>query len=314
MLNLNRQTRPQSILALTQMVIVAAVVLAVCVWQREFLSGLYVQNQVSGGIGWAINGAIAALFLAGMLRLVTQYLVCYREEAALDRFLQNQREMVEPPTQRVAPGSIIARRYETMNEMYERRAAINHNVLAATLMAEETSRNTLLKFVNNVLILTGVFGTIVSLSIALLGASSMVASTTELGGLGTVIQGMSTAMSTTITAIVAFLFFGYFYVRLQDIQTHIISATEFVTTTELMPRFQRGDADAVAGDYSEMLRSVNALVDRLGGAVGALQATQEQLSELALQSGAPQTREVLEQIKELLRTGFRLSEAGERRP
>ena len=45
-------------------------------------------------------------------------------------------------------------------------------------------------------------------------------------------------MSTTLTAIIAYLFFGYFYIKLTDTQTFLISKIEEVTATTLMPHLQ----------------------------------------------------------------------------
>ena len=65
--------------------------------------------------------------------------------------------------------TLVAKRYRLLKQMTQRRAVINHSALAATLVAGEASRVSIAKFVHNVLILAGVLGTIVSLSIALLG-------------------------------------------------------------------------------------------------------------------------------------------------
>ena len=81
-------------------------------------------------------------------------------------------------------------------------------------------------------------------------------------GLGTMIFGMSTALSTTLTAIVAYLFFGYFYIKLTDTQTFLISKIEEVTTTTLMPHLQLNQ-DAVVLEYSDSIRSANDLIQKL---------------------------------------------------
>jgi hypothetical protein len=194
---------------LIQIAVLGAICVGIIFWQREFLYEVYFNHQVSN-VGLVINGGIVALFLAGLSRLITLFLRYHREEQMLNRFILNVRQKVEP-SQGVDTKSLIIQRYRTLLDLHNRRSQINHNALASTLLAGESSRNGFPRFVNSVLILTGVFGTIVSLSIALLGASDMIAAITEIEGLGTIIHGMSTALSTTMTAIVAYLFFGYFY-------------------------------------------------------------------------------------------------------
>jgi len=285
--------------------VVALITLAILVWQRDFLYGVYFKNQVTSA-GLAINAAILVLFISGMTRLIILFRRYAREEQALSRFvvnLQRQRD----PDEGLQGNEIILSRYHTLSELYARRAPINQNVLAAALVAYESSYTSFPKFVNNILILSGVFGTIVSLSIALIGASDMVSSTTELGGLGTVIHGMSTALSTTMTAIVSYLFFGYFYLRLLDTQTHLVGRVEQVTTTVLMPRFQL-QPEVVLQDFGEMVRATAALVQRM-------EHNQERFAEAAqmLKGLVADTQQRLgdvdkrfEQINKLLREGFRL--------
>ena len=196
---------------LIQLAALAVVCLLVALWQREFLAEVYLRNQLTQ-VGWFINGGIILLFLCGMYQLVRLFISYSGEEEAMAQFTDNVANGSDPEMG-LAEGSIILRRYHILRDLHHRRSPVNHNALAATLLADQSSRNSFPKFVQNVLILTGVFGTIVSLSIALFGASNMVSTATEIAGLGMVIHGMSAALSTTMTAILAYLFFGYFYLR-----------------------------------------------------------------------------------------------------
>ena len=288
-----------------QLLAVLVLSLAVLIWQRNFIYDVYVKNQLTAA-GWIINGAILVLFAAGLARLVNLFRRYADEEQSLNRFVANIQRRIDPD-EGVDPDAIILSRYSTLRELWSRRSPINQNVLASALIAYESSYVSFPKFVNNVLILSGVFGTIVSLSIALIGASDMVNSTTELGGLGTVIHGMSTALSTTMTAIVCYLFFGYFYLKLLDTQTHLVGRVEHVTTTLLMPRFQL-QPEVVMQDFGEMVRATAGLVERM-------EQNQERFGEAAqmlkglvadTQQRMSQLDKRFDDINRLLREGFRL--------
>ncbi len=292
---------------LVRLLVFALIAIALMVWQREFLYDVYVRNQITHA-GWFINGGILLLFLVGLVRLVNLFFRYADEESDVTRFMVNLQRSFDP-MEGIDAASIIAVRYRMLRELYARRAPINQSALAASLVAAESSYLSFPKFVNNVLILTGVFGTIVSLSIALLGASDMLRSTAELGGLSTVIHGMSTALSTTMTAILCYLFFGYFYLKLTDTQTYLISRVEQITTTTLMPRFHVQPETALQ-EFAEMIRATGALVHRL-------EENHQRFAETALMLQGlvtdAQTRVAdidrrFEQIGALLREGFRLPE------
>ena len=185
-----------------------------------------------------------------------------REEAALSRFIHNaDNRPDEELLEGVSANTMIGRRYATLLRLHDTRTPINQNALAATLVASESTRNSLPRFIHNILILTGVFGTIVSLSIALIGASDVLENAISATGMGMVIHGMSTALSTTITAIVCYVFFGYIYQRLTDAQTNLISGVEQVTTTYLMPRFQV-QTDTVLYEFTGLIRALQGLIDQ----------------------------------------------------
>ncbi len=321
-----------------RMALLSLGVVAIVIWQRQFFVDVYFKNQITTA-GWIINGGIMLLFLTGLVRLINLFRRYRSEEIDINRFVNNFQRSIDP-TEGTDPHSIIAVRYRLFRDLYVRRSTINQNAFAATLLATESSYISYPKFVNNVLILTGVFGTIVSLSIALVGASDMLGTAAEIGELSTVIHGMSTALSTTMTAILCYLFFGYFYLKLIDTQTYLISRVEQVTATTLVPRFQL-QPDSVVKDFGEMLQAVSSLVERLEGShqrfaenvlgefTAMLQAaanlferldgSQRQLSEVTRSLsdlvGEAQGRMIdldrqFNELGSVLREGFRLPEDG----
>ena len=332
--NLQHYTRSVPLQMLAVFILLGGVV----VWQWEVVQQIYLKNQINA-IGWVINGGIMLLFLGGLGALVVRFLEYHGQESGIDRFLHNISENDDPMLD-VAQHCMVAVRYRILSELNRRRANINQSALAATLLAAESSRNSFVKFVHNVLILTGVFGTIISLSFSLLGASDMIhgsaSASGQNSGLGAMIFGMSTALSTTMTAILAYLIFGYFYIKLTDTQTYLLSRVEEVTSTTLLPHLQL-NRDAVVKDYSDSIRSAGKLIERFGqsqeqyeGAVQALQEATQSLSrqldaghsgggvskeDLAAmlahideqqQQSAEKNRELLSEMVDLLRKGFRL--------
>jgi hypothetical protein len=125
--------------------------------------------------------------------------------------------------------------------------------------------------------------------------------------MGLVIHGMSTALSTTITAIVSYVLFGYFYTRLNDVQTHFLSGVEQLTSIYLLPQVVPGNEDIVH-KMSDLIKSVVF-------AANNLKQTQEiyHSSAASLQETINLNREQivglnteLQDIKSILREGFRL--------
>jgi len=301
-------------------VVVTAVILLVAL-NFELLYPFYFENQLTD-IGITINGAILGLLVIGLGNILINLLRYRREEIAIVRFVNNV-EALKPDLMEGLPAdSVVARRHATLQSIQHANGEINHGALAAMLNADEGTRFGLIRFLNNILILTGVFGTIVSLSIALLGASDLIDSAdASLGGMGLVIHGMSTALSTTITAIVSYVLFGYFYTRLNDVQTHFLSGVEHLTSVYLLPHYVKS-SDDIVHKMSGLIKSVIHAADRLRATqetyhdtAMTLQQTQETYHDAAirLQQTVTTNRQHIDQlvdeihgIKKLLREGFRL--------
>ncbi len=275
-------------------------------WQLDFLRELYFHYQLPT-VGWLVNGAILVLFVIGLARVVQVLLRTAREEAALARFVNNLRRSDSEPDMGLDPKSLIARRYTELERARQKGYTVDHHALAATLVAELSTQTSLPRFVHNVLILTGVFGTIVSLSIALVGASDIMDSAGATGGIGTVIQGMSTALSTTMTAIASYFFFGYFYLKVMDAQTRLAGRIEHITATRLMPRLTPS-ADSIAGRFANMMHNTEKLVRQLRDSGERLAAGNQDMgtSLAAYRQEFAQLNTGLTDIQELLKRGFRL--------
>lgn len=286
--------------------LVALVVAGILAWQHGLLRTIYLSNQLTT-LGLVVNGAILALFLVGIIRLISLLLNYKREEEALERFVHNLGSDNDDLLAGIPITRLIARRYLNMRHLYEVHTVIDQNALASTLVAQESTRSSLPKFINNILILTGVFGTILSLAIALLGASDLLGSSVDVHGMGLVVHGMSTALSTTITAILCYLFFGFFYLKFTDAQTNLVSGIEEVTATWLLPRFQVR-TENVLQDFSAVLDGLQALVRQMQETQQSMSISQSNIEGILqnFQEGQVRLSYDLAGLGELLKRGFRL--------
>ncbi len=307
---------------LLRMIIIAAVSAAILVWKLDFINSVYFRDQLTA-TGLIINGSILALFVLGLVKIIWILFTYGKEERAVRRFVDNLEDNVSPLID-ISENTIIARRFRTMEHLHQANTPVNHNALASTLVAAESTRNSFPKFITNILILTGVFGTIVSLSIALIGASDLLASAVDVNGMGLVVHGMSTALSTTITAIVCYIYFGYFYLKLTDVQTNLVSGVEQVTNNYLLPRFQV-QTESILYEFTGLIRSLQGLVNQMEGSqqsynqlADEMKKSQEAFEDLENRIGASLVEiyktkiqpvaDDMNDIKKLLKIGFRLPE------
>ena len=295
---------------LLRLIVLGVIVTIILLANIGFISQLYLERQVTP-VGLFINGGIMLIFLLGLVKVITALSYYMHEESALARFVRQLDGKPEKVLKGISQKSVIARRYNTVKKLSDKHAMINHSALAATLLADESTRISFAKYVSNILILTGVFGTIVSLAVALVGASSLLETAQDAGSMGLVIHGMSTALSTTITAILCYLFYGYFYLKLSDAQTHFLSGVEEVTSVYLLPEY--------SSDSESMLHEVAGLIHGLRAAAQGMQNIQQeyaeagtQLHKVAAELGQQMqdTTENIDSIKEILRVGFRLPATG----
>jgi len=289
-----------------QLLVMTCLVIGLAVYFSDILQMIYFSNQQTS-IGYALNGLIVFLFLVGMVRTLMLLSIYNREELAL---LQLQHNLDQGGlSEGIEPASMIGVRVATMEGMRSLRAPIPHQALAATLLAHESTRTSLIRFIHNILILCGVLGTIVSLSIALFGASSLLEQAVSSTGMGMVIHGMSTALSTTMSAIICYLFLSYFFVSIQNIQTRLLARIEDITATRLLPMYQVTE-EAMTQHALDLVKEAHGLVQLLNDKIAAIDpvAVKEEM-ELGRIQGEQQHGELLGQLGKLsatLKDGFRL--------
>ncbi len=296
-----------SLKIIIQFGVVVVAIISLIALNFDLIYPFYFENQLTR-TGIVINCAILGLLVIGLGNIFYHLLRYRREEAVIASFVNNV-ESIKPDLMEGLPASsIVAKRHATMRSIQSANGEINHGALAAMLNADEATHFGLIRFINNILILTGVFGTIVSLSIALLGASDLIDSAdASLGGMGLVIHGMSTALSTTITAIISYVIFGYFYTRLNDVQTHCLSGIEQLTSVYLLPRYVKS-SDDIVHKMGDLIKSVIFAADKLKQTQETYHdaATSLQQTITANHQQMDQLSQEMEEIKTILREGFRL--------
>jgi hypothetical protein len=294
---------------LIQLFILSLLLCAIIFLNLDFVRNIYLEKQVTS-TGYIVNGSIIVLFLLGLIRIISLLLRYSREESALAKFIRNVENDSVRPIDNISSSTLIHRRYASVVEISKHNVAVNHSALASTMLANESTRLSLPRFISNILILTGVFGTIVSLSIALLGASNIIDSAAGgLGNMGMVIHGMSTALSTTTTAIVCYLFFGYFYLKLTDVQTQLLSGIEQATAMYIMPRFTY-QTDSMLHEVGVLVRALREAAENMSRVEVDFEQAGRNMNVLTGTYGERLGRlgKDIEDIKLLLKHGFRLPE------
>ncbi|MDH5785936.1 MAG: hypothetical protein OEZ16_10075 [Chromatiales bacterium] len=282
------------------------IALALILGGLKVIGEVYFSNQLTD-TGLIINGVIVGLFVVGTLKIIAVLLQYQSEESALHQLVEALEDGDYLPESEVSPKRLIAQRLQVIRMLSKRNAPVDHSALAATLLASESTRISFSRFVNNTLILVGVFGTIVSLSMALVGASNLLSNVESMAGMERVIHGMSTALSTTMTAIVCYLFFGYFFIKLTDAQTRLLGNIEQVTTLYLLPQYTHS-SDTMLHEVAGLVRSLQQVVSQMQQAQGDYLTAGQGLREVVAQVNeqiTPLGRNI-ETIKGVLHEGFRL--------
>lgn len=273
---------------------------------KDSIQALYTSGDISK-VGMVINGIIVLLFLMGMFRIVIVLFRYINEHQSVLKLVDSLKQNMNDPLAEIPETSLAAQRFKAVHWVAKQGSPINQAAMAASSNATENSRLTLIRFVHSTLILAGVFGTVVSLSTALIGAAGLLNSPEGVKEMGAIISSMSSALSSTVTAIVCFFIFAYFYLRLNDARIQILTQIEDVTSLYLLPK--------VTQTEEGMIHQVTTLTAALNEAAKRLLTVEQKFInagerlQLAVNDlhGQVNTNN-LEEIKDLIRKGFHLSE------
>ncbi len=291
---------------LIQIVIFLIAIAVLILINKGAIANLYTSGEISK-TGMIINAIIVGLFLLGMLRIVTVLFRYISEHQILLKLVDRFKENASNPASRLGENSLAAQRYKAVRWVSKQGAPINQAAMAASTNATENSRLTVIRFVHSTLILAGVFGTVVSLSMALIGAAGLLNSPEGVKEMGTIISSMSSALSSTVTAIVCFFIFAYFYLRLNDARIQLLSSLEDVTSLYLLPTVTH-TPDAMIGQVTELTKALNAAADKLLVVEQTFITAGEKLQHAVNDLQGQVSNSSLEEIKDLIRKGFHLSE------
>jgi len=295
---------------LIQIVIFLIAIAALIFWLKDDIAKLYTSGEISK-TGMIINATIVVLFLLGMFRIVITLFRYINEHQILIKLVEYLKENAQNPASRLPSDSIAIQRYNAVKWVAQQGAPINQAAMAASLNATENSRLTIIRFVHSTLILAGVFGTVVSLSMALIGAAGLLNSPEGIKEMGTIISGMSSALSSTVTAIVCFFIFAYFYLRLNDARIQMLTYIEDVTSLYLLPRVtqtETGMIHQVATLTTALKEAADKLMIVERTFIGAGERLQQVVDDLNNKVNTESMDNNLNEIKDLIRKGFHLSE------
>ncbi|MEE9309862.1 MAG: hypothetical protein V3U64_02495 [Cocleimonas sp.] len=302
-MNIKKNSAKSTLIQIVVFLVAIAVLILI---NKDTIVNLYTSGEISKA-GMIINAIIVGLFLLGMLRIVTILFRYISEHQILLKLVEYLKENASNPISRLPENAVAVHRYNAVKWVSQQGAPINQAALAASTNAAENSRLTLIRFVHSTLILAGVFGTVVSLSMALIGAAGLLNSPEGVKEMGTIISSMSSALSSTVTAIICFFIFAYFYLRLNDARVQLLSSVEDMTGMYLLPKVTHTE-DGMIQRVTELTTALNAAANKLLVVEETFIAAGDRLQHAVNDLQGQVSSSNLEEIKDLIRKGFHLSE------
>ena len=279
---------------------------ALLYWQRGTLAEVY-WGPLATKLGMVVNGIIVALFLIALARIFYLLLAYIRESRSIDQFEEQLDFGLTEAGIESLSDSLIMQRYRALQQSRSELDRPQQAALSAILLNQEMTRLGLIRLIQSLLILLGVFGTVASLSLALVGASDLLAFPQNGGGITMVVHGMATALSTTMTAIAAYLVLTLIFSRLVASQSSVCQQIESLTLRQVLPLVSRAGGNLAhtlalrLKDLNQVAIALAEVQDRLTPHLDALRHERHVRNE-----HSKQLMEALQQVNETLKQGFRL--------
>lgn len=277
-------------------------------WQRAILVEVY-WGPLATQLGMVVNGIIGVLFLVAVARIFYLLFVYIREDRATALFEEQVDFGLTEAGIESLSESLIVQRYRLLQQGQSELEQPQQTALSAILLNQEITRLGLVRLIQSLLILLGVFGTVASLSLALVGASDLLSFPQNGGGISLVIHGMATALSTTMTAIAAYLVLTLIFSRLVASQSSVCQQIELLTLRRLLPLVLREGGNLAhtltlrLKDLNEVAVTLAEVQDRL---VPHLEAMRHE--KYAQNEHGKKLMEALQSVDKTLRKGFRLDQ------
>ena len=120
-----------------------------------------------------------------------------------------------------------------------------------------------------------------------------------------IIGGMSSALSTTMSAIVCFIVFAYFYMRLNDSRVQLLSGIEDATTLYMLPKISHSE-ESLIRHVANLTIALNKSADRIAQVEGDFIKAGAQLQQAVNDLHKGVTNTGMNEVITLIREGFRL--------
>lgn len=287
------------------------VLVLILAWQWGTLSDFVSSTHIPGW-GVFMTLLIALLFLVGYIRMMVILMSYQEEHDQLEVLVSRFANRSDRPELGLPHKSLVIQRLRAIQTLAQQGADVDQQTLASILAAEQSSRFTLVRYVQNVLILTGVLGTLLSLSVALFGAAGFLDGQALFSKMGSVIGGMSTALITTVVAIVLYMVYSYAHLRLLDLRTWFLTELEQASTLYFIPRLQKVRAQ----DFEDVAATqMVTLISDLNKAADTIHMLQEKFLQVGdglqhvvdeMKQGLLQGEGKLDSITQLICKGFRI--------